>query len=72
MALAVKTGKEYEARALVRSQSEIPDQQLQHPQGVSCAHVLSRFCCLQLSVTLWTVARQAALPWGILQARIPE
>ena len=34
--------------------------------------VLSCFNCILLFVTLWTVARQAPLSMGILQARIPE
>ena len=37
-----------------------------------CAWVLSRFSCVQLYVTLWTVAHQAPLSTGILQARAPE
>ena len=36
---------------------------------VCCAELLSR---VQLFVTLWTVARQAPLSMGILQARILE
>ena len=36
------------------------------------AGVLSLFSCVWLFVTLWTVARQAHLPMGILQARILE
>ena len=42
----------------------------------NCAGVLSRFSCVQLCATLWTVAppppRQAPLSMGILQARILE
>ena len=34
--------------------------------------VLSRFSCVQLLKTLWTVAHQALLSVGILQARILE
>ena len=34
--------------------------------------VLSHFNCVQLFLTLWTVARQAPLSMGILQARILE
>ena len=34
--------------------------------------VLSRFSCIWLCATLWTVARQAPLSMGILQARILE
>ena len=34
--------------------------------------VLSHFSLIQLSVTQWTVAHQAHLPMGILQARILE
>ena len=37
-----------------------------------CACVLSRFSHVQLSVTLWTIAHQASLSLGILQARILE
>ena len=35
-------------------------------------HVLSCFSCVLLCATLWTVARQAPLSMGILQARILE
>ena len=34
--------------------------------------VLNHFSCIQLFVTLWTVAHQAALSLGILQTRILE
>ena len=34
--------------------------------------MLSRFSCVQLFATLWTVASQAPLSMGILQARILE
>ena len=37
-----------------------------------CACVLSRFSCVRLFATLWTVARQAPLTMGILQLRILE
>ena len=39
----------------------------------ACMHacVLSRFCCVRLSATLWTIAHQAPLCTG-LQARISE
>ena len=33
-------------------------------QRVLCGAALSRFCCLRLSVTPWTVARQAPLSMG--------
>ena len=33
---------------------------------------VSHFSCVQLFATLWTVARQAPLVHGILQARILE
>ena len=36
------------------------------------ACVLSHFCCVLLFVALWTIARQAPLVLGILQARILE
>ena len=36
------------------------------------ACVLSHFSCILLFATLWTVAHQAPLSMGILQARIPE
>ena len=36
------------------------------PWGHVC--VLSHFSCIQLSVTLWTIANQAPLSMGILQA----
>ena len=39
---------------------------------VPCACILSHFSCVQLFVTLWTVARQPPLVLGILQARILE
>ena len=35
-------------------------------------HTLNHFCCVQLFVTPWTVACQAPLSMGILQARILE
>ena len=41
-------------------------------QVTVCACVLSRFSCIRLYKTLWTVARQASLSMGILQARILE
>ena len=34
--------------------------------------MLSHFSCVQLFATLWTVAHQAPLSMGILQARILE
>ena len=34
--------------------------------------LLSHFSCIRLCVTLWTVALQAPLSMGILQARILE
>ena len=34
--------------------------------------LLSCFSCVRLFVTLWTMAPQAPLSMGILQARIPE
>ena len=34
--------------------------------------LLSHFSCVQLCVTLWTVARQDSSVHGILQARIVE
>ena len=37
-----------------------------------CACVLSRFSCVWLFATLWTVAHQAPLSMGILQARLLE
>ena len=37
-----------------------------------CAHALSRFNCVQLFTIPWTVAHQAPLSMGILQARILE
>ena len=37
-----------------------------------CACVLSCFSCVRLCVTLWTVAPQAPLSMGTLQARILE
>ena len=37
-----------------------------------CACMLSRFSHVQLFVTPWTVAHQASLSMGILQARIQE
>ena len=37
-----------------------------------CACMLSRFSHVQLFVTPWTVAHQASLSMGILQARILE
>ena len=36
------------------------------------ACVLSRFICVRLCVTLWTIASQAPLSMGIFQARILE
>ena len=36
------------------------------------ACVLSHFSCVRLSATQWTMARQAPLSHGILQARILE
>ena len=36
------------------------------------ACMISYFCCVRLFVTPWTVACQAALSLGILQARILE
>ena len=41
-------------------------------QYIYYACVLSRFSCVRLFVTLWTVARQAPLSMKILQARIKE
>ena len=41
-----------------------------HYKGILC--VSSTHSCVQLFVTLWTVARQAPLSIGILQARILE
>ena len=41
-------------------------------QVTVCACVLSRFSCIRLCKTQWTVARQASLSMGILQARILE
>ena len=35
-----------------------------------CACILSRFSCVRLFVTPWTIAHQAPLSMGILQARI--
>ena len=35
-------------------------------------HVLSHFDCVRLFATLWTVAHQAPLSLGLLQARILE
>ena len=40
--------------------------------GVGPLHMLSRFSCVQLFATLWTVARQPPLSREILQARILE
>ena len=37
-----------------------------------CVCMLSSFSCVQLFATLWTVAHQASLAMGILQARILE
>ena len=37
-----------------------------------CACVFSTFSCVQLCENLWTVAHQAPLSIGILQARILE
>ena len=37
-----------------------------------CAWLQSRFTCVQLYVTVCTVAHQAPLSTGILQARAPE
>ena len=39
---------------------------------IEVAWVLSRFSCVRLFVTIWTVTHQAPLPMGILQARILE
>ena len=41
-------------------------------QPYVCVYVLSRFGHVQLFVTPWTVALQAPLSMGILQARILE
>ena len=35
-------------------------------------HTLNHFCCVQLFVTPWTVACQAPLSMGILQASVLE
>ena len=45
---------------------------LRCPYCMPCAHVLSCFSRVQLFATLWTVARQASLSMGILQARTLE
>ena len=46
----------------------------EEPGGLQSMHMcmLSRFSRVQLFVTPWTVARQASLSRGILQARILE
>ena len=41
-------------------------------QQSTCAYVLSHFSCVQLFVTLWTVASQAPQSMGILQAGMLE
>ena len=47
------------------------EKQVHHLSPVAiCVYVLSRFSRVQLFVTPWSVAHQAPLSMGILQARI--